>query len=194
MTAARTNPAIAIHNVDRYPMDSARTPPSGAPRMIAARLNERIAPRLSKRPSRRLGATREEVAPQWRIPNMQAWTDMSEERAAQRGDRPTWAAIAGAIALLAAQLIVVVPFGALIILQSFNSDACYGLQTCNYALGAASMYMTPIAALCALVITIPLTVLSGKRGRSVVVAPLCGVLFVVAVGIISVILNYSSWK
>ncbi len=91
------------------------------------------------------------------------------------------------------QLIVVIPFSALVVLQSFTVDSCYGSQTCDYALATATQFITPIAAVCILLVTIPVTIVLARHGRSVIAAPLCGLILVVLIGILAVILNNESF-
>lgn len=50
--------------------------------------------------------------------------------------------------------------------------------------------MAPAAALCALAVTIPLTIRAGRRGGSVIVPPLLGVISVIIVGILGIALNH----
>jgi hypothetical protein len=87
------------------------------------------------------------------------------------------------------QIVTAIPFFMLTIFTSMASDGC-SERECNFVVATGAILMAPTAALCALAVTIPLTIRSGQRGGSVIVAPLLGVMAVIVVGILGLVLNY----
>jgi hypothetical protein len=104
-------------------------------------------------------------------------------------DGPSGGEIAGAVVLFVFQIVTAIPFFILTIFTSMASDGC-SERKCNFVAATGAIFMAPAAAFCALAVTIPLTIRSGKRGGSVIVPPLLGVMSVIAVGILGLVLNY----
>lgn len=104
-------------------------------------------------------------------------------------DGPSGGEIAGAVVLFVFQIVTAIPFYMLTIFLSMASDGCSERQ-CDFVVAAGAVYMAPIAALCALAITIPLTIRSGRRGGSVIAPALLGVISVIVVGVLGLFLNY----
>jgi hypothetical protein len=96
---------------------------------------------------------------------------------------------AALVALLLAQLVVIVPTSVVLLFSSFSADACSD-HPCDYALGGVSLYLTPIAAVVIVIVSIPITVYRAKRDRSPLVPPLSGLVLVVLIGILAIYLNH----
>lgn len=97
--------------------------------------------------------------------------------------------IASAVSLFILQALIAIPFFTLTMFLSIAADGC-SQRLCNLVVAADAVYMAPIAALCSLAVTIPLTIRSGKRGGSVIIPPLLGVISVIIVGILGIALNH----
>jgi hypothetical protein len=114
---------------------------------------------------------------------------VSPDRFAGLNDGPSGGEIAGAVALFVFQIATAIPFYILTIFTSLASDGC-SERHCNFVIAAGAIYLAPITALCALAVTVPLTIRSGKRGGSVIVPPLLGVMSVIVVDILGLVLNH----
>jgi hypothetical protein len=104
-------------------------------------------------------------------------------------DGPSGGEVAGAVVLFVFQIVTVIPFYMLTIFLSLASDGCSERQ-CNFVVATGAIYLAPIAALCALAVTIPLSIRAGNRGGSVIVPPLLGIMSVIVIGILGLVLNH----
>lgn len=81
----------------------------------------------------------------------------------------------------------------MLIFLSFNSDSCYGSGTCNYGMAGVSLYLIPIAAIIAVILSPIFTIVFVRRGRSALISPAVGVVVVVIAGLVAIILNLNAF-
>ena len=110
----------------------------------------------------------------------------------QPPDRISIGEVFGVIGLIALQIVIAAIFYAVVLLLSFNSDSCYGSGTCDYGMAGVSLYLIPITAVLAVLLSIGFTIVLTRRGRSAILSPAVGILAVIIAGIIAIILNLNA--
>lgn len=111
----------------------------------------------------------------------------------QRPDRLSVGEVFGVIGLIAVQIVVAAAFYGVVILLSFNSDSCYGSGSCDYGMAGVSIYLIPITAGLAVLLSVVFTVALTRRGRSALLSPMVGILAVIVAGIVAIILNLNAF-
>lgn len=117
----------------------------------------------------------------------------SSVRRSQQVDRLSIGAILGVIGLIALQILIGLVSYGIVILLSFNSDSCSGSGKCNYAMGAASVYLVPIATTIVAILSIVFTIVLTRNRRSAIASPIIGVALMVVAGIVAIVLNLNAF-
>lgn len=110
----------------------------------------------------------------------------------QPPDRISVGEVLGVIGLIALQIVVAAVFYVVLVLLSFNSDSCYGSGTCDYGMAGVSLYLIPITAVLAVILSIGFTIVLTRRGRSAILGPAMGIVAVILAGIVAIILNLNA--
>jgi hypothetical protein len=123
----------------------------------------------------------------------QGHTVASITKRSQQPDRLGVGEVFGVIGLIALQILVAAAFYVVVILLSFNSDSCSGSGTCNYGLAGVSLYLIPIVAVIAVLLSVVFTIVFTRRGRSAFISPALGIVIVVVAGVVAAILNLNAF-